>query len=227
MVKTTSTKDTKPLVTETEGSTLEADLKLVIENTIKYYNTYVFPEALEIIRYKQLDTTDRAIQLYRVFGKDYKSRSNDCYPLIAQSHDTFTANLYDTDTKARVIAFDEADQENAQMAQDFWDWAYGVANAFDELETIRNEASLIGTSYSMSPFRPRKGTVEYVKGGVATTVKGDEIMIPALEDINFFSLFLPPGTEDFYKSKYYIHRTFGAIGDYQEQYKELGITWPK
>lgn len=224
MVKTTSTAKTKPLATDDKNKTIEGNLRTVIENTIKYYNTYVFPEALEIIRYKQLDCTDRAIQLYKVFGKDYKSRSNDCYPLIAQNHDTFTANLYDTDTKARVVAFNEEDQDNAQMAQDFRDWAYGVANAFDELETIRNEASLIGTAYAMSPFRPRGSNVEYVKNWAAVSVDGSEDMVPALEHVNFFSLYLPPWTKDFYKSKYYIHRTIGAIWDYKKQYEPLWIT---
>jgi len=50
------------------------------------------------------------MMLYQVYGKDRKFRSNERYPLMQQMIDVFCANLYDSDTKARAIAFDEEDQ---------------------------------------------------------------------------------------------------------------------
>jgi hypothetical protein len=85
-------------------------LRSVIENTIKYYETNVFPDAIEIIKAKNMDNSDRAMMLYQVYGKDRKFRSNERYPLMQQMIDVFCANLYDSDTKARAIAFDEEDQ---------------------------------------------------------------------------------------------------------------------
>lgn len=224
-VKKISTENTKPLTTDKWDTYIESNLKEVITNTIKYYENYVFPECLEIIRYKQLDTTERALILYSIFWKDYRLRSNECYPLISQMHDIFTSNLYDTDTKARAVAFQEEDQDKSEMAQDFWDWAYWVANVFDEQETIRNEASLIGTAYSIATYCIDYSIVEYVRNGKAKIEATRDTKLPSLEHVNFFSMFLPPGTKDFYKSKYYIKRSIGHIDDYKNLYKDYTIDW--
>ncbi|HNG97156.1 MAG TPA: hypothetical protein PLW93_02685, partial [Candidatus Absconditabacterales bacterium] len=109
----------KPL--SSEVSNAETQLISIVTNAINYYESHYFPEAIEIIKAKSLDASDRAIMLYNVYGKDYKFRSNERYPLIQQMADVFAANLYDTDTKARAIAFDEEDQGKTEMAQDYYD----------------------------------------------------------------------------------------------------------
>lgn len=70
-------------------------------------------------------------------------RSNLVYPLISSVHDTFCANLYDTETKSTAVAREEEDVKMTQDAQDFFDRAYSITNADDVKEMIRNEASLI------------------------------------------------------------------------------------
>lgn len=213
----------KPLSKEVDNAATK--LRSVIENTIKYYETNVFPDAIEIIKAKNMDNSDRAMMLYQVYGKDRKFRSNERYPLMQQMIDVFCANLYDSDTKARAIAFDEEDQWKTEMAQDFYDWAYWASNASDEKEVIRNEAVLLWTSYAKAWFRIEDKQIEYVVDGKVKKSPIRKVREPELTHINFFNIFLPPDTKDFYKAKWIWYRYISTFEDVKSKYSQLWVTW--
>ena len=102
-VKTNEWEEVKPL-TKTVND-LEGKLVNLLTTTIKYYECNIFPDAIEIIKAKYLDNSDRALLLQQVYWKDYKFRSNETYPLMQQMIDIFCANLYDSDTRASSIKY--------------------------------------------------------------------------------------------------------------------------
>jgi hypothetical protein len=58
--------------------------------------------------------------------------------------------MFDTTISTRAIARKPEDIDKTQTAQDMFDWCFSISKAEDTRESIRNEASLIGTSYGMA-----------------------------------------------------------------------------
>ena len=141
--------------------------------------------------------------LYKKAG--WENKSCEIYPLIDSTHDTFCANLYDTTISNRAIAREPEDIDKTQAAQDMFDWCFSITKAEDVREEIRNEASLIGTSYGMPWFEKKKGTKKYMQDGVEKSEEYD-IIKPTLEKVSFFELFYPMSTDNFYKAQWKFRR---------------------
>lgn len=210
------------LYKEETGTVLSDGIIPMLKKTLEYYETYIFPEAIEILKHDQLDSSDYYHVLYNIFWDDAQYRSCVSFPLISQMVDTFVSNLYDTDTKTRAVAFKQEDQENTAMAQDFYDWAYDSSNAEDVKETLKREACLLWTSYAHIRYDNWEKEMIYTKDW-DTELLVRKISQPIVENISFFSLFLPPNTKDFYKSKWYAYRYIETKKSIKERYKWINI----
>ncbi|HNG97107.1 MAG TPA: hypothetical protein PLW93_02440, partial [Candidatus Absconditabacterales bacterium] len=108
---------------------------------------------------------------------------------------------------------------------DYYDWAYRASNADSEKEVIRNEAMLLGTSYAKASFLTTEKSIEYVSNGVVKKSKSRKVYQPELQHINFFNIFCPPDTKDFYKAKWIAYRYISTLGDIKNRYSGLGLSW--
>ena len=196
----------------------------VVKKTIEYYEKYVFPEAIEIMKHDQWDASDHYATLQWLFWQDAKYRSCTTFPLIPQMVDTFVANLYDTETKTRAVAFDEKDQEDTEMAQDFYDWAYDVSCAEDVKEVLKREAVLLWTSYAIARYDMTEQEMFYKKDWELKSTWKTIKSKPIVENMSFFSLFLPPNTKDFYKAKRYAYRYIETKDNIKKRYSNLWIS---
>ncbi len=198
---------------------LETKLRSLVSKTIDDYKLYVFPEIYDIIKMKVLFSGDAKVA-YKKAGQEYKSC--EVYPLIDSVHDTYVANMYDTTVSTRAIARNPEDIELTSQAQNFYDWCYSITHAEDVKELIRNEASLIGTSYGMAWFKNIKKENEYTTDTVWTKKKFtvQEIQ-PTLEHVPFFELFYPLSTSDFYNSQFKFRRKIMSYETIQDRYSNV------
>lgn len=210
-----ATESERYLSTTPKWSATEDRLRTVLNRTINYYESYIFPEAYDIIKQKLLFAGDRMALLIKAGISD---RSNLVYPLISAVHDTFCSNLYDTETKSTAIARDEEDIDKTQDAQDFFDRAYSVTNAEDVKELIRNEASLLGTSYGMAGFESYEKKYKWVDSD-SINEETRSVIRPTLEHVSFFDMFYEPGANNFYKARWKARR---KLTPYKQMIEELG-----
>ena len=202
----------------------QRELNRVLSDTISYFERNIFPEAIEIIKYKNWDMSDRAMMLYKLYKDDWEMRSNQNYPLLQHMLDVFVANLYDTDTRAKAIAMQEEFQDDAEMAQDFYDWASNMSNSDEEKEIILSEAVLLWTSYSKASFDVESKETWYVTWWDYKSLWVIKKFNPILEHINYFNVFYPPETKDFYKAKWIAYRYITTVSDANSRYKNLWVS---
>ena len=116
----------------------EWELASVIKGMIDYYENYIFPRKIEIIKMKYLDAMDRYFQMKKMW---LSYRSNRVFPLIASIHDTFVSNLYEIDVMPRAIARNKNDKEATEQAQNFFDWAKELSELDDREAPIWSESA--------------------------------------------------------------------------------------
>lgn len=195
----------------------EWELASVIKGMIDYYENYIFPRKIEIIKMKYLDAMDRYFQMKKMW---LSYRSNRVFPLIASIHDTFVSNLYEIDVMPRAIARNKNDKEATEQAQNFFDWAKELSELDDKEAPIWSESALIGTSYWRSGFLSRKDVVKYRKKWV---VKTSEVTInkPTVDHVSFFQLFYDCHWSDFYNTPRKAYRYIDSFKSVASKYSFL------
>ena len=198
-------------------SLAEKEVLLTIQNSIQYFESYVFPIKVEIIKQKYLNAVDRTFQMKKMW---MKNRSNRIYPLIASVHDTFVANLHEVETVPRVVARKKVNQEEAPVVQWWYDWARDVSSYNKAMMPIRSEACLIWTSYGRSWFKDENKIITRTKDGKANKVESQEIK-PTIKHISFFQLFYDPFCDEFDNCPWKAYRYITNLKDVAKKYAFL------
>jgi len=208
---------TKKKVKQKPFTQSEERLRELMLNTINVYRTLIFPEAYEIIKAKLLFTGDIKAA-YKSIWEDMKTAA--VYPLIWPIHDSFSANLYDSVVTPKVSAREEADKTQSEMAQDFCDWAQDVSDWESAKKLIRNEASLIGTSYGMAWWDKREETIKFMKQGIERK-STRSISQPTCEFVSFFELFYDRSTVKFSRARWKARRKILSLNEVIRRYWSL------
>lgn len=193
------------------------EVLLTIKETISYYEMYLFPPKVEIIKQKYLNAIDRIFQMKKMW---MKNRSNRIYPLIASVHDTFVANLHEVETTPRIVARQKNDQSEAPVVQWWYDWARDISWYARSMMPIRSEATLIGTSYARSWFFKKEDTVTYMKDGKPKSIDITEIK-PTIKHVSFFQLFYDPFADSFENCPWKAYRYINNLKDTGRKYSFL------
>lgn len=213
-IKEEENKKTKKIPAYTKE---EEKLRTLMLNTINAYRTLIFPEAYEIIKAKLLFTWDIKAA-YKELWEDMKTAA--VYPLISSIFDSFSANLYDSVVTPKVSARNEWDQEIAEMAQDFCDWALDVSDSESTKKLIRNEAALIWTSYGMAGWDKRTEKIKYNKNNISV-VNEREISQPTVDFVSFFELFYDISTTKFNRARWKARRKIMSFDEVKRRYASL------
>ena len=201
----------------------ESRIRNLVSTSIENFRRYVFPEAYEIIKAKSLFAGDIRAAHNKLW---HTHKTAAVYPLISSIFDNFASNLYDSATLPRASARNEEDIKKAQMAQDFCDWAYDVAEAEHVIKLARNEASLIGTSYGIAGWDKRTKITKY-NVNWETKTKERPISQPLIEHVSFFEMFYDISTTNFYKARWKVRRKILSLSEIEKRYWSLGIEFTK
>lgn len=200
------------------------DIISTVRNSIELFARYKFPEIYSIIKSKVLYAWDMRLHFLAMGDEDSTA---EVYPLISSVHDSFVANLYDTNISPRVSATKEEFQSKAESAQNFLDWANDISNSEKAKQLIRAEAALIGTSYGMCWWdrRDKKITIPRLNWEAKTLDRS--ISQPVLDHVSFFEMFYDIGTRDFYNARWKVRRKIMSTENIVKAYdklKEWGFT---
>lgn len=193
------------------------EVLLTVKETISYYETYLFPPKVEIIKQKYLNAIDRIFQMKKMW---MKNRSNRIYPLIASVHDTFVANLHEVETTPRIVAREKNDQSEAPVVQWWYDWARDISWYARSMMPIRSEATLIWTSYARSWFFKKEDSVKYMKDWKPKSIEVTEIK-PTIKHVSFFQLFYDPFADSFENCPWKAYRYINNLKDTGRKYAFL------
>ena len=204
---------------ESTPSNKEADeILLTIKNTIQYYETYLFPPKVEIIKQKYLNSIDRMFQMKKMW---MKNRSNRIYPLIWSIHDTFVSNLFEVETMPRVVARKKESQESTPLVQWWYDWARDISWYEKSMMPIRSEASLIWTSYGRSWFKRNVSNLSWKNSKWEPKNLKLEEMKPTIKHVSFFQLFYDPFCDNFDDCPWKTYRYINNLKDTGKKYSFL------
>lgn len=194
------------------------DLLEVLRSSIDAFKRYKYPELYSIIKSKYLFAWDMKMHLNKI-GRE--NATAEVYPLIASIHDSFVANLFDTNISPRVSAVSSEDKPKAKDAQNFLDWANDISGSEHAKQLIRSEASLIGTSYWMCWWEKYTKETKIPKdNGESTTIKR-KISQPILEHVSFFEMFYDMSTRDFYRARWKARRKIMSTENIKRRYKSF------
>ena len=178
-----------------------------LKKILEHYRDNVFPDMFDIIKAKKLYNKEYEHELKK---HHMENKSAKIYPLILSVHDTFMASLYDNDLRPKIFPVEDIDADIVDNAERFFQWWVEISETEETQETIRNEASLIGTSY-------------WIPGYTTTQIKDDEwetktIFIPALFPVSFFEMFHSVGATDFYKAPEKFRRRFMSFDQLKDAF---------
>jgi hypothetical protein len=196
---------------------LEERLRRWLDQTVQDYERTVFPLAYEIIKYDKLFSGDRKLLMKKI---GVENRSVSCYPLIASTKDAFVTNLYDVTTKSRAVARYPEAQDKTQMAQDFYDWAYVLAETPEVIEDVWHEAVLLGTSYAFWGFTDATKKYRYISNNKLVDF-AERVYQPTAQHLSFFDVFTELSTRNFYQARIKAVRKIMAWQDVRNMYEVL------
>ena len=168
-----------------------------LKNILYHFRDNIFPEWFEEIKMDKLYSKEYEAGLKK---HNMKYKSAKIYPLITSIHDTFMASLYDNDLRPKIFPMEEVDPQAVDDAQMFFQWGVEISETEQTNEIIRNEASLIWTSYGMPGY-----TTSIMKND-----DGDNVVtfIPCLFPVSAFEMFYSVWATDFYKAPEKFRRRF-------------------
>lgn len=201
----------KPFIAR-EKTELEWRVYDTTQRLIKYYEDYVYPEWYSIIKQNEKFSGDMYV-INSLMG--HPNRSCSVYPLISSVHDTYKANLYDTETKSKAVPRREDWREKAEEAQNFMDWAQSVSDVDVQKILIRDEATLIWTSYGIASMVEEEMFDMSILWMENDT---DASYLPYWEHLSAFQVYVEPSTKNFYRARYKTVRKIMALDDCEGTY---------
>lgn len=178
----------------------------VVDGTLNYYITHVFPGIYDIIKMKTGYTKDIESAIKLSENNPEADTTYYIYPIIEPNIDAFHANSFEIDTMRRVVPVKSL-WDNIQAAKDASDamsWIETITNWKDIEDMMRFEATTIWTTYCKYWI-----TYKHWK------------KLPYAEHVPFFELFVVPWTKDFYNSRYKVYRTIKSENQIADMYGKL------
>lgn len=194
----------------------ERDIYGKLLRIFEHFRDNIFPSQFETIKMNLLYDKEYKRELERA---GIKHKSAKIYPLIQTVQDTFISSFYDSDLHPKVFPIDQVDASIIDNATRFFQWGLASSDADDACEEIRNETTLLGSSYGI----PWYTTTKIVDDNWETKVA----FIPAIYPVSFFEIFYTIGATDFYKAPEKFRRRFISFDKLSGYYQPIWGTKKK
>ena len=179
----------------------------------EHFRDNIFPNQFEVIKMNLLYDEEYKRELERA---GIKHKSAKIYPLIQTIQDVFISSFYDSDLHPKIFPIDRVDAEVIDNATKFFQWWVEASEADDACEEVRNEATLLGSSYAIPWFTT--SDVELEDWTKTAT------FIPTLYPVSFFELFYTIWATDFYKAPEKFRRRFISFDKLSYAYQPIRWT---
>ena len=179
----------------------------------EHFRDNIFPHQFEVIKMNLLYDEEYKRELEKAW---IKHKSAKIYPLIQTIQDVFISSFYDSDLHPKVFPIDKVDASVIDNATKFFQWWLETSEADDACEEVRNEATLLGSSYAIPWFTTTE--IDMWEWNKQTT------FIPTLYPVSFFELFYSIGATDFYQAPEKFRRRFIPFDKLEYAYQPIRWT---